>query len=210
MDSRAKIISAMQSAFYANGIPEPERHQISTIIGLNLDEAVARLAPDQSSGKRAKLAEEYRRFFNRSTLSSALFAGVQETLKGCQDSGFELAIATGKSHGGLMAALNETNIEDYFSSIRTADRCPSKPAPDMVEEILDELGIQAHEALVIGDTAHDLQMAQNAGVRAVAACYGAHPRDVLAEHKPMFYLDSIAELLGYLPDIIDKLNEDMN
>ena len=54
------------------------------------------------------------------------------------------------------------------------------------------------ELLMIGDTSHDLQMAANAGVDAVAVSYGAHPGDALRAHTPKGVVSSIPELGAWL------------
>ena len=203
MDSQAKIVHAMQAAFATQGLEPPAQTAVSSIIGLSLEEAVFRLAPHCSLSDRTRLAANYRSSFHDSMVSAELFAGVIATLDFCLGQGFELAIATGKSHAGLMHALEETGVSSYFNCIRTADRCRSKPSPEMVEEILLETGIEPNAALLIGDTSHDLQMAANAGIAAGAACYGAHSRQALAEHQPLFYLDSIDELPANLPALVE-------
>ena len=65
-------------------------------------------------------------------------------------------------------------------------------------QILDELGIEAEAALMIGDTEYDLQMASNAGVRSLAISYGVHPLERLLPHGPLGYLDDIRDLAGWL------------
>jgi phosphoglycolate phosphatase len=51
---------------------------------------------------------------------------------------------------------------------------------------------------MIGDTSHDLLMAQNAGVAGLAVTYGAHPHDHLLEHHPLACLHTVAELGTWL------------
>jgi phosphoglycolate phosphatase len=58
--------------------------------------------------------------------------------------------------------------------------------------------VEAEEALMIGDTEYDLQMARNAGVRSVAAGYGAHEPERLAGHGPLTILEDIADLIDWL------------
>ena len=195
MDSQAQIVNAMQQAFFGAGYEKPSAAAVSAIIGLSLEQAVFRLAPDSDSRVRNHLVSAYRANFNaHGGAPAALFPGVIETLEFCQRNGFELAVATGKSHQGLRQGLEQSATAHYFSTFRTADQCQSKPSPEMLEEILWELDVAPHEALLVGDTTFDLQMATNAGVASAAACYGAHPRHMLAEHGPVFYLDSITEL----------------
>jgi phosphoglycolate phosphatase len=51
---------------------------------------------------------------------------------------------------------------------------------------------------MIGDTTHDLQMAQSAQVAAIGVTYGAHPREQLAALRPLALVDSMAQLHALL------------
>ena len=76
----------------------------------------------------------------------------------------------------------------------------------MLEEILHFTGLDAHEALMIGDTEYDMEMAQNANMHALAVSYGVHAIDRLLKHKPVDCLDDITEL----PDCLNKLHQEQN
>ena len=109
-----------------------------------------------------------------------------------------LAIATGKSARGLARALQATGVEGYFAASHCADQCASKPAPDMLHELMEELAIGAEATLMVGDTIHDLQMAANAGVPALAVGHGAHRREKLMALNPVAYVDSTAAMEQWL------------
>jgi phosphoglycolate phosphatase len=115
-----------------------------------------------------------------------------------RERGHALAIATGKSSAGLARALAQTGLAQLFDATRCADQCASKPAPEMLLELMAELDTDPALTLMIGDTSHDLQMAANAGVAAVAVSYGAHPGDALAALEPLALVHSTAELAAWL------------
>jgi phosphoglycolate phosphatase len=68
----------------------------------------------------------------------------------------------------------------------------------MLLEILDELGVDAGEALMVGDTEHDLRMANNAEVDAVAVTSGAQGREILEALGPVAILDDVRALPAWL------------
>ena len=115
-----------------------------------------------------------------------------------QSAGHILAIATGKSRLGLERALDHSGLRALFRASRCADECHSKPHPQMLEELMAEFGVAGEATLMIGDTSHDLLMAQNAGVAGLAVTYGAHPHDHLLEYRPLACLHTVAELGTWL------------
>ena len=112
--------------------------------------------------------------------------------------GFLLAVATGKSRVGLARALAQHGIADRFAASRCADEGFPKPHPDMLLALMDRLGVEPAETLMIGDTTHDLELARNAGVSALAVAYGAHPSAGLMAMRPLTTAHSVTELRAWL------------
>ena len=71
---------------------------------------------------------------------------------------------------------------------------------DAKSEPLAELGVAPDRTLMVGDTTHDLQMAQNAGVAGLAAAFGAHPREQLLAMQPLACFDEPQALWQWLID----------
>ncbi|MEN8213877.1 MAG: HAD-IA family hydrolase, partial [Pseudomonadota bacterium] len=140
------------------------------------------------------LADRYREhFLVLNKARSRLFPMVREVLEQL-GSDYLLAVATGKSRRGLEKELDETGLRPLFHASRCADETYSKPHPLMLQEIIDELAISAVDALVIGDTEFDMQMAANAGASALGVSYGVHDRERLLRHGALHCLDAIHEL----------------
>lgn len=112
--------------------------------------------------------------------------------------GYWLAVATGKGRAGLDNAISQTATGGYWLATACAGEYPSKPSPEMVFGICGELGFDPKEALVVGDTAHDLHMAANAGAAAVGVATGAHSREQLLSAPHLAVLDGLSELPGFL------------
>lgn len=198
IDSAGAIVASMQAACRDLGQPEPTRERASHVIGLGLRDALAIVAPDLPESDYGRLVDRYRYHFLARDAGLPLFDGVREMLADLEANGHMLAIATGKSHAGLQRALDQTGIRSHFVATRCADRCAPKPAPDMLHELMCELSGKPDSTLMIGDTSHDLEMAANAGVRAVAVSYGAHPREKLVPFSPVALVDRMEDLRQWL------------
>ena len=181
VDSQAHILAAMSGAFEAHGLPVPPQAEVLGIVGLSLPEAMARLAPERPD-LNAGLVEAYKASFvkTRAAVSGdvlhPLFPGAAEALAGLrgQDEVL-LGIATGKSRRGLDPSIAQHGWQGWFQTIQTADHHPSKPHPSMIEACLSEMGMDAGDAVMVGDTTFDLEMARAAGVAGIGVAWGNHP-----------------------------------
>ena len=198
IDSAPTIVACIQSACRDLGLPVPEDSRARHVIGLGLQDALSYAIPGLPADDYGRVVESYRRHFLARDPEIPLFPGAQAMLAGLKARGHILAIATGKSRAGLERALDNTGVRPLFAASRCADECASKPAPDMLSELMEELGMNAVDTLMIGDTVHDLRMAAHAGVRAVAVSHGAHPRDDLVALAPLACLENIDELTLWL------------
>jgi phosphoglycolate phosphatase len=107
-------------------------------------------------------------------------------------------VATGKSRRGLDHALESTALRRYFAATRCADETDPKPHPAMLLELMQQLAYEPGQALMVGDTSHDLEMARSAGVDALAVSYGAHSGDALRVLAPRACVASVAEMRSWL------------
>ena len=109
-----------------------------------------------------------------------------------------MAVATGKSRRGLDRVLAQTQSQNLFEITRAASETKSKPDPLMLAEILDYTGIQAEQAIMVGDTSYDLEMAQNIAMPRVGVSYGVHAIDVLQRFNPLTIADNVDHLHQFL------------
>lgn len=199
MDSEARIVNCMKNAINELGLPNRNDHELRNIIGLGLKEALSTLYPGGDDDTYNKLIHSYRQYFlYTDDTPSELFAGVPDMLNALSGRGHYLAVATGKGRQGLDQAMSETGVQDFFHYTRCADETRSKPHPQMLEEIMDYLGVTPDSTLLVGDTEYDLQMAHNAGARSLAVSYGVHEVERLLACQPLECVDSIEQLHSWL------------
>lgn len=197
-DSTQIIVDALQAASRDAGLPVPSDEKSRSIIGLSLREALLELFPAATAAQADRLVEGYRHYYFERHDDIVLFEGVAEALREFAEAGHMLAVATGKGRGGLNLALEKSGLKAYFHATRCAGECQSKPHPQMLEEILEELGASPQQAIMIGDTHFDLQMARNAGMAGLGVSYGAQPHENLLPHAPLACFDSFAKLHAWL------------
>lgn len=197
-DSTAIISRSIQEAVRDVGGTVPSDEQAAYVIGMALMPALARAAPDVPPEKYPELANRYRFHFFKHQDDICVFDGILPLLAELRERGHWLSVATGKSRMGLNHALQDPQLKGLFDGSRTADETAGKPSPLMLHELMAEFGVEPERTLMIGDTTHDLQMAQNAGCACVGVSYGAHAPDSFAQFNPLFVADSAAQLRAWL------------
>ncbi len=200
MDSTATIVKSIQSAAKDVGVAPPSDQAAAHVIGLRLAEAMQTVIPDIDPDLYPKMVERYRYHYLTKDHELVLFPGVREMLEELSQEGYFLAVATGKSRVGLNRALNAVGLLSLFDATRCADETFSKPHPAMLQELTRELGQDLRRTAMIGDTTHDLLMANNAGASGIAVEYGAHPVHQLEACKPVFSAKTVAELHQWLTE----------
>jgi phosphoglycolate phosphatase len=164
VDSFSKIIRCIQDASIKLGWPVPHANVIRPIIGLSFKDAWTTLFPSIPIKYHDIFLNHYSEEFFEERDDSKLFEPVISLLDTLTDQNYLLAVATGKGRRGLDHELHTHNLGHYFLTTKTTTECFSKPHPQMVEEILHFTGLEPHQALVIGDSIYDMQMAYNARV----------------------------------------------
>ena len=182
-DSVGQIVASLQ--FAAQQFEQPLTPEAAkSIIGLGLPEVAQVLFPTVPE-LHTDLLKCYGDHYVAHSTGDAWFAGIAEMLYGLKNQGVQLAVATGKSRRGLDRVLAQTNSHDLFEITRAASETKSKPDPLMLAEILAFTGVKAEQAIMVGDTSYDLEMARNNAMPRVGVSYGVHTPETLAQFNPI-------------------------
>lgn len=199
MDSISRIVSSMQTAAQQVQLDVPSDMQTKQIIGLSLDRAITTLFPHITATEKKCFAQHYKhQYLEYNSTPTQLFDYTEELLTHLLTHQCKLAVATGKAREGLQHVWELTKTAHYFHASRCSDEVNSKPDPQMLTSLLAEFDLLPHEAVMIGDASYDMEMAQRAGVDAIAITSGAHERDILLQYRPIAIVDSLIELLPLL------------
>jgi len=198
MDSTGVIAESLQSACRDVGLAPPSDRDARFVIGLGLADTFAHVAPQLDEEGRRRLAERYRHHFLAGETRMPLYDGVREMLGELRGRGMRLAVATGKARRGLERVLELTGLRDAFEATRCADEGFAKPHPGMLLALLEMTGVEPAHAVMVGDTTHDLDLAANAGVDAVAVSYGAHDAGLLGSRPAKARFSTVADLHRWL------------
>jgi phosphoglycolate phosphatase len=198
IDTPQAIVDVAQATLAALGLPPAEPQAIRDTIGLPLPIALGRLIGTGPVGG-AEATAIYRVLWRTHVtpkIPQLLYPGVLDGLKELRDNGLRLAVVTGKAQDGADLTVDAAGLRPLMDAVLGYTSVPNpKPAPDIALEALKRLGLPASEAMVAGDSRHDLQMAHNAGIKAIAVTYGAQPESALRAENPAYVAHSFPEVV---------------
>lgn len=155
-----------------------------------------RAAPGDPEQRADQLAAAYRAHHERwhdEMIRS--FPGVLEEVQAAHQAGARLALVTSKKRPSATRGLSHLGLAPLFPVLVCGEETPNhKPHPEPVLRALSLLGAEAHEAVMIGDSPHDIEAAKAAGARAVGVLWGPFSRAQLEAARPDHLLTHPAEL----------------
>ncbi len=204
-DSAAQIVSSMQAAIDALGLPPRTDQQIRELIGLGMNDVLYRLFPELDPKDVLSLLGQYRQaHVGQQAPEAPLFAGALEALRILDGQGYRLAVATGKSRAALHGSLAQhREVRALLSASRTADETASKPDPLMLRELLESEDTTPERALMIGDTEFDAAMAGAIGMPMLGVGCGVHDFDRLRMAGAEAVVDFVAQVPAWLKSLHD-------
>jgi len=153
----------------------PARPIERDLIGPPLLNTLRTLTGIEDKAQLEKLAADFRvRYDGEGVYATAAYPGIADALRQAVQSGKRLILATNKRLKPTRVLLEHFGWASWFDAVYCADsRTPPFPhTGEMLRELLDDLNLAPSQCVYIGDTNHDKQAAEYAGLRFVAVGWG--------------------------------------
>ncbi len=201
VDTVPFILEAVRHAFEGYGTCPTDAEWIAGI-GTPLRTQLASFARRPEDVE--ELFERYRSFWlARHDERTRAFPGAAEAVAALSAAGHPIGVVTAKIEQGAYRTLRHTGLLPHVQAVVGADSCPNaKPHPEPVLLALSKLGWSPSEAILVGDSPHDIAAAKAAGARAVAALWGAHARPALEAAGADFFLEDVRDV----PALVSSLS----
>ena len=197
MDSIGLIVESMHIAGEAHGFRTTDQ-AVKDIIGLSLMHGIEILYPQASDTQKLAIQQSYADYYIPNSHRTPFFMPIDDMLLTLKQQDKQLAVATGKKRKGLDRVLEASASRHYFTITRCADESGSKPDPQMLRDILDYTKQPISQAVFIGDSIYDIQMANHLGMTSIAVNYGTASSSELAAEQPTYQVDTPQELVALL------------
>ena len=195
LDSIELILAGAEYAFDGRDGPRPTRAEWQALIGTPLDTMLGRWAtgPDDVQFLRGR----YRQFqLENHDSYVSLYEGVDEALRALHARGHPMGIVSSKLDAGIRRSMDHFSLTPLFGVIVGLDHTAfHKPHPEPVEFALQALGVGPHEAMFVGDSPHDIESGNAAGVATVGVTWGAYTRAEIEPARPTHWLEAIGAIV---------------
>lgn len=127
---------------------------------------------------------------------------VQEIFDSLHAQGFRIGLASNNYNTVIDAMITHFRWQPYIAAYAGIDDFPPdqrKPHPAMVKKVVHAFGLDPRQCVMVGDSFYDIQAGQHAGCHTIAVCTGNAQKDAFLSLHPDLILDSISDLLAYLP-----------
>jgi phosphoglycolate phosphatase len=212
VDSRKLIVESNRVVFGQFGLSLPSEDESFSLVGMSLELALLKLAgPDAPVEKMVAAYRDVLPLLRADAAYAEVpFDGAAELLAAlAEHNEVRLGIATAHVSHSIAAALDRFGWQSHFCTVQTSDKAPSKPHPGMVLQALSEADVKAKDAIMVGDTAFDIEMARAASVSGVGVSWGYHRPDRLHGAGASRVVTDMVELRDCLSELISSSSEEL-
>ncbi len=197
VDSTPGIVDVMKVVVDEYKFPSSLLEEWSLLVGVPLPKQMEIILPERTTDFHLEVANRYRAIYDTMAIEICPpFPHMFTMLQSLKDAGVVITIASSKRRNLVEVVLDHHEIAHYFEMVvGAADVENHKPHPESVHITLDKLAISGDQAVVIGDSSFDLDMAKNAGVDAIGVTTGLHSKEMLAKSQPLHIVGGLHEVL---------------
>lgn len=194
IDSYMDIGMCVNGVLRSMGRQEIKPDSVKNWIGGGARGLLEKLFPSEEIDRALELFRKYYR--ENPAVYTKAYKGIREVLTHLKAMEKRLAVVTNKMEDLSVEILKRLNLYHYFDMVVGGDTFPEKkPSPVPIKEVLRWLGVDAKEAVMIGDTDTDVRAGKDAGVWTALANWGYVRMDGV---KPDFVLHKPEDIINLL------------
>lgn len=202
LNTIADLAAATNQALETLGFPVHPQEAYYRFVGNGINKLFERALPAGERGQEniLRVRERFVPYYDAHNADMTRpYDGIKNLLSALQSRGVKLAVASNKYQ-----AATEKLVQKFFPDISFICICgqcsgrPTKPDPQIVQDVLRAAGVSREETLYVGDSDVDMQTAHNACVDACAVTWGFRPPEELAAYAPKYTAQTPADILQML------------
>jgi haloacid dehalogenase superfamily, subfamily IA, variant 3 with third motif having DD or ED/haloacid dehalogenase superfamily, subfamily IA, variant 1 with third motif having Dx(3-4)D or Dx(3-4)E len=194
VDSKEDIANAVNVALESFDLPPLPNPVIYSYVGDGASALILRALPPEKADLLPEVLDRFLAYYQRHLLDTTrAYPGVVEALRKWAGI-YRMAVLTNKGVAMTQEILSGLSLDGYFFEVRGGDSFGTKkPDPEGLLHILREAGVDAQEAIMVGDSRNDVLAGKAAGALTCGVTYGLGASG-FADHSPDFTVDRFPDL----------------
>lgn len=210
MDTLQDLMNSVNYALEKHGMPARSYQEIRSFVGNGVKRLVELSVPDgvENQSFEGVFADFKSHYIVHCQDQTGLYEGIADTLKELKRRGVRMAVVSNKLQSGV-TELFESQVrtvgrseticlKDYIEvAIGERPEMARKPAADMVDKALEEMGLSKQDAVYIGDSEVDLATARNSGLPCLSVLWGFRDRDFLEAQGAEVFVENPRQIIEF-------------
>jgi phosphoglycolate phosphatase len=173
VDSKEDLANAVNVALASFDLPPLPNPVIYSYVGDGASALILRALPKEKADLLPEVLDRFLAYYRRHLLDTTrAYPGVVGALRKWAGI-YRMAVLTNKGEAMSREILSGLSLDGYFFDVRGGDSFGTKkPDPEGLLRILREAGIEAQEAIMVGDSRNDVQAGRKAGTVTCGVTYG--------------------------------------
>lgn len=143
--------------------------------------------------------DEFTEYYkSHSNIYTKPYDGIVDTLKELKRRGYKLAVVSNKRHEAVVKLCDTFYSGLFDEMLGETEGINRKPAPDMVNLVLDRLKSDKSHSVYVGDSDVDIKTANNSGLNGIYVSWGFRTKEFLISEGAECIVDTPEQLLEIL------------
>lgn len=200
VDSLPDIADAMNRVLVHHQQPIQTQEAYRALIGNGIRSMVNRLVPHYDPTRQQVLYDEFiTRYSGHLFDKSTCYPGMIELIAKLRHAGYSLAVFSNKRHDLTKKMVAHFFHADDFKVVKGhIDGKPRKPNPIPTNELLSDLVVEPANAILIGDTAIDIEAASTVNMASLGVSWGYRPADTLIDAGAIAVVDTASQIVDWI------------
>lgn len=202
LNTIADLAAATNYALTQFGYPTHPTDAYRFFVGNGINKLFERALPEEERTPEnvLRIRSKFVPYYNIHNADlSCPYPGIEELLNLLQQHHLQLAVASNKYQEATAKLIGQYFPAIHFTAVfGQRDNVPTKPDPQVVNEIIQIAGVSKEEVVYIGDSGVDMQTGCNAGVTTIGACWGFRPKSELEEFHPDLLAEKPEDISHFL------------
>jgi len=209
VDTAPDLVATLNVLLALKGLPSVEEAMLRIMIGGGARRLIERALSDQGitlpAAELEELHAEYLRYYEAHIADhSRLFSGLEVALDALSARGWRFVVCTNKLERLSVLLLERVGLKHRFAAICGQDTfATQKPDPDVLRQTIARAGGHIHNAVMVGDSATDIDMARAASVPVVAVDFG-YSETPVSQLGPDRIISRYEDLPGAIFDLVAR------